>query len=35
MWRFGDKLMKNTGLGRKANGTIDATPDWWQNEAMV
>ena len=35
MWRFGDKLMKNIGLGRRADGTIDATPDWWKRELKV
>ena len=35
VWRFGDKLMNNTGLGRKSNGTIDATPEWWKNELKV
>ena len=35
VWCFGDKLMKNTTLGRKADGTIDAMPDWWANETMV
>jgi len=27
--------MKNTWLGRKSNGTIDATPEWWKNELKV
>jgi hypothetical protein len=27
--------MKNTGLGYKADGTIDATPEWWKNELKV
>ena len=35
MWHFGDKLMKNTGLDRKVDGTIDATPEWWKNELKV
>ena len=35
MWRFGDKLMKNIGLGRRSDGTIDATTEWWKNELKV
>ena len=35
MWHFGDKLMKNTGLGHRSDGTIDATPEWWKNELKV
>jgi len=35
VWRFGDKLMKNTELGRKSDGTIDVTPEWWKNELKV
>jgi hypothetical protein len=35
VYHFGDKLIKNTGLGRKADGIIDATPEWWKNELKV
>ena len=34
-WRFRDRLIKNTGLGRKADGTIDATPEWWKENTKV
>lgn len=35
MYRFGDKLMKNTGLGHRPDGTIDATPEWWSEITKV
>jgi hypothetical protein len=33
--QFGARLIKNTGLGLKADGTIDATPEWWKENTKV
>lgn len=35
MYVFWLKLNKDTGLGRKPDGTIDATPGWWKKNAKV
>lgn len=35
MYLFWLKLNKDTGLGRKSDGTIDATPEWWKENTKV
>jgi len=35
MYQFWLKLNKNTGLGQKPDGTIDASPEWWTNNTKV
>jgi len=35
MYQFWLKLNQNTGLGRKPDGTIDASPEWWTNNTKV
>ena len=34
-WQFIQRLHNDTGLGRRADGTIDATDQWWEDNTTV
>jgi hypothetical protein len=34
-WNFIKDLQSNTGLGRREDGTIDATQQWWDEAIQV
>jgi len=34
-WQFIQRLRNDTGLGRRYDGTIDATEKWWEDNTKV
>ena len=34
-WQFIQRLRNDTGLGRRDDGTIDATDEWWEGNTEV
>ena len=34
-WQFIQRLRNDTGLGHRADGTIDATDQWWEDNTTV
>jgi hypothetical protein len=35
VWGFIQKLRKSTGLGRRADGSVLASDEWWKENTMV
>ena len=35
MWTFIQKLWKGTGLGRRPDGSVIASDDWWKENTQV
>jgi len=34
-WQFIQRLRNDTGLGRRYDGTVDATEKWWEDNTKV
>jgi hypothetical protein len=34
-WQFIQRLRNDTGSGRRSDGTIDATDEWWEDNTKV
>ena len=35
LWQFIQRLLNDTGLGRRDDGTIDTTDQWWEDNTKV